>query len=354
MVDLKPVRGGLKGWVTRHKAIRHVCRQCGGNFVSEDYAGGRALHAGRPYKYGWALCGWVAYATVVLRLTNEAIAEALNDHFGIVIRSAVVSKVRSQAADRYRGTYESHLATLRVGRLVHVDETWAKVKGAAKRGYVWAFASPDVAVYVHSSTREGDTIRETLAGFKGVLVSDFYAAYDGMDCPQQKCLVHLVRDLNDDLVKHPFDEELKQLAGRFAALMQAIVQTIDRYGLKKYHLHKHKQEVDRFYEQGSATVYGSEVARHYRQRFLKYRDKLFTFLDHDGVPWNNNNAENAVKRFVSRRKSLGGTGAFSESGFRDYLLLLSIYQTLRYRNASFWKFLLSGETDVAAFTAGCR
>ncbi len=26
---------------------------------------------------------------------------------------------------------------------------------------------------------------------------------------------------------------------------------------------------------------------HYRKRMLKYRDKLFTFLDHDGVPWNN-------------------------------------------------------------------
>jgi hypothetical protein len=162
----------------------------------------------------------------------------------------------------------------------------------------------------------------------------------------------LLRDINDDMVKSPFDEELKHLAGRFAVLMQAVVGTIDRYGLKRHHLHKHKRDVDRFYVRESAAAYDSEAARHYRQRFLKYRDKLFTFLDHDGVPWNNNNAENAVKRFVSRRKILGGTGAFSEDGFRDYLLLLSIYQTLRYRGASFWKFLHSGETDIASFTAG--
>jgi Transposase IS66 family len=172
-----------------------------------------------------------------------------------------------------------------------------------------------------------------------------------MDCPQQKCLVHLVRDLNDDPVKRPFDEELKHLAERFAALMQAVVQTIDRYGLKRRHLHKHKQDVDQFYARESAAAYASEVARHYRPRILKYRDKLFTFLDHDGVPWNNNNAENAVKRFVSRRKVLGGKGAFSESGFRDYLLLLSLFQTLRYRGASFWQFLQSGQTDIEAFLA---
>jgi hypothetical protein len=64
--------------------------------------------------------------------------------------------------------------------------------------------------------------------------------------------------------------------------------------------------------------------------------------------------ENAVKRFVSRRKVLGDTGAFSEGGFRDYLLLLSNYQTLRYCSASFWGFLLSRETDIDSFTAGQR
>ena len=49
-----------------------------------------------------------------------------------------------------------------------------------------------------------------------------------------------------------------------------------------------------------------------------------------------------------------GSKAFTESGIRDYLLLLSISQTLRYRNASFWRFLLSGETDIAAFAARSR
>ena len=70
------------------------------------------------------------------------------------------------------------------------------------------------------------------------------------------------------------------------------------------------------------------------------------------MPWNNNNAENAIKQFASRRKTMGA--AFTESGIQDYLLLLSIYKTLRYRNVSFWKFLLSGETDIDAFTAKRR
>jgi hypothetical protein len=138
----------------------------------------------------------------------------------------------------------------------------------------------------------------------------------------------------------------------FTRLLQAVVETIDKYGLKRLHLAKHRTDVDRFYTQLSRAEYRSEVAEYYRKRLTKNKDKLFTFLDHDGVPWNNNNGENAIKRFVALRKVLGT--AFSEDGIKDYLVLLSISQTLRYRNRSFWKFLLSGETDIAAFTAKSR
>jgi len=52
-----------------------------------------------------------------------------------------------------------------------------------------------------------------LDGFGGVLVSDFYSAYDSAKCAQQKCLIHLARDINDDLFHSPFDEGLKGLSG---------------------------------------------------------------------------------------------------------------------------------------------
>jgi hypothetical protein len=51
---------------------------------------------------------------------------------------------------------------------------------------------------------------------------------------------------------------------------------------------------------------------------------------------------------------MGGTGAYSEQGLRDYLLLLSLYQTFRYQNLDFWHFLISGETDLAVFAAKRR
>lgn len=349
IVDLKPVRGGLKRWVTQYRAGSYVCRRCGHGIPPwSDF------RKGRPQKYGRTLCGWVAYATVALRVTTEAAADVLGDLFGVRIQRGEVCRQRGFAADRYRTTYEAILAGLRAGPVVHADETWAQTKRPSVRGYVWVLANPTAAAYVYSPTRDGETVRNALAGFRGVLVSDFYGGYEGVDCPQQKCLVHLARDLNDELVKNPFDEDMKGLAAGFSALMQGIVGTIDRHGLKAHFLGKHKRDVERFYARHVDVEDGSAAASQFRKRLARCRPKLFTFLDHDGVPWNNNNAENAVKRFVSRRKAMGGTGALNEKGLRDFLVLLSVYQTLRYRGLNFWEFLRSGESDLDRFTGRRR
>jgi hypothetical protein len=68
---------------------------------------------------------------------------------------------------------------------------------------------------------------------------------------------------------------------------------------------------------------------------------------HDGVPWNNNNAEHAVKAFATLRRVINGVT--SQAGLRDYLVLLSICKTCEYQGLEFLDFLRSGETNIAAF-----
>jgi hypothetical protein len=45
----------------------------------------------------------------------------------------------------------------------------------------------------------------------------------------------------------------------------------------------------------------TEAALALKKRIEKNRNKLFTFLNYDGVPWNNNNAEHAVQAFARLR-----------------------------------------------------
>src|ERR1700722_20546998 len=101
-------------------------------------------------------------------------------------------------ARRYRKPREGLLAKLASGSLLHADETEVRLRTG--KGYVWVLASIEEVAYVYKPSREGEFIKEFLQDFQGVLISDFYAVYDAIGCPQQKCLIHLMRDLNQALL----------------------------------------------------------------------------------------------------------------------------------------------------------
>ena len=143
------------------------------------------------------------------------------------------------------------------------------------------------------------------------------------------------------ILYHAYDEEVKGIVTSFAELLKNIVQTIDRRGLKRHFLRKHIVEVERFYRKLSQTTYMSETALKCKERFEKNRDKLFTFLKYDGVPWNNNNAEHAIKAFARLRRAIEGLS--TPKGIEEYLILLSVCQTCKYMGVDFLDFLRSGE-----------
>jgi hypothetical protein len=102
--------------------------------------------------------------------------------------------------------------------------------------------------------------------------------------------------------------------------------------------------VETFFGELQETEYCSTVAVALQKRLLKAEGKLFEFLKHDGVPWNNNNAEHAVKHFAKYRRMV--KGQLSEKGLSDYLVLLSLFETCRYKGISYMDFLLSQERDI--------
>lgn len=248
-------------------------------------------------------------------------------------------------AKYYQATYQKLIRKILSGNLVHVDETEVKLKTG--KGYVWVFTNLEEVVYMYRPNREGEFLRKLLKDFKGVLVSDFYAAYDAMDCPQQKCLIHLIRDLNQELLDNPFDEELKLITQKFGSMLRRIIATIDKHGLKRKYLKQHDEEVAEFFKLLMEQKIYSESAEAIKVRMTKYRDKLFTFLKYDGIPWNNNNAEHAIKQFAYYREH--NDGSIIEKGLNEYLALLSIYQSCKYKRINFLQFLLSKKKDIDDF-----
>ena len=341
--DLTFTAGGIRRHVIRCTAARHQCEDCKLLFLPKRYRS--------RDKYQHGLKSWAMYQHIVHRVSFTHLETMFEDCFGLSTGlEQDLHRIRALMANRYRATWRRILARIVGGGLAHADETHANLRKG--KGYVWALTNMEDVVYIYRPNREADFLLELLRDFKGVLVTDFYAGYESLPCEQQKCLVHLIRDLNNDLKGNPYDEEFKTLAADFGKLLRSIVDTIDRYGLKKRHLHRHQAEVGRFFRAVETRVYRSELAEGYQKRLLKNEGKLFTFLDHDGVPWNNNNAEHAIKAFAEYRRIFDGQ--MTEGGISDYLVLLSIYQTCEYRGVNFLEFMLSQEEDVESFCRRAR
>ncbi len=338
LYDVHFGRWSLKRWVVKYEFTSCHCGECRKMFGTPE-----AFWPGS--KYGRKLIMYLVYQMIDLCMPQRAVMQSVNRLFGFNLADHTVHVFKARAAGFYAQTRQLILERMLAGPLIHADETQIGLKG--KRTYVWVFTSLKEVVYVHSETREGDIVQGMLSGFKGVLVSDFYAPYDNLGCAKQKCLIHLMRDLNDELLDHPYDLELRALVQSFAELLRPMVETVDRYGLKKHFLAKHETLVDRFFRQITRADFTSESALKCRQRFEKHRDTLFTFLHYDGVPWNNNNAEHAIKAFARLRRVIEGLSTVK--GIDQYLVLLSVCQTCKYQGQDFLDFLLSGMEDIDAF-----
>jgi hypothetical protein len=253
-----------------------------------------------------------------------------------------VQRFKASVARRYERTNIAIVAELLRGPSLSVDETEARLR--KEKAHVWVFAGLSGAYYEYRDSRNGQFLSERLNGFDGVLVSDFFTAYDSIECPQQKCLVHLIRDMNEDVKSNPYDVELKGIVQAFATTVRPIIETVDRYGLAKSRLQKHKSAAMEFVEEVGRRLVSSEAATKYQKRIEKYGYRLFTFLDYDLVPWHNNNAEHAIHAFARYRRF--ADGRLTKKSVGEYLAILSVLQTCEYRSLNVLDFLLSGETNL--------
>jgi predicted RecB family nuclease len=340
--DIAVAPGAIKRKVIEIRAIAYRCSQCEHCFVSDRY------HRAARHFHGFM--SWFAYQQITHRLGVKTLAALFHEVFGIQVNWWEFLVFRNLLARYYRNTYRKLLARIIAGPVLHVDET--PVKLHTGEGYVWVFTNVESAVYVFRTSREGGFLRDMLTGFNGVLVSDFYSAYDGLGCLQQKCLIHLMRDMNRAILDNPFDQELQSITMPFGTLLRSIVTTVDEHGLKRRYLERHSKAVASFFESLMDHVYESDASKALQERLLRSRDRLFTFLHHDGVSWNNNLAENAIKRVSCYREDVGRS--IKELGLTEHLVLLSLYQTCRVRGISFLRFLLSRERELDVFASGRR
>jgi predicted RecB family nuclease len=343
IIDLKFSGAAVRRWVVLYISQEYRCQKCNRKFIPDGFPTTRT-------RFGKGLLCWCMYQMIVGGQNMLRIRGGLARMFGIELEVPSIYDFKQSISLHYAHLYDQMFGTILNSPVLYVDETAANLR--SKTGYVWCITDGCSVLYFYRDSREGSFLREMLKDFRGVLVSDFYSAYDSLECQQQRCLVHLMRDFNEEMQKHPFDNELKLVGAKFSAVLRDAVGTIDQYGFKARHLAKHKRAANDFCRWASNRIFDSPSAEKLRARITKYQNQLFTFLERDGVSWNNTNAEHFIKPFARYRQT--ANGKFTARSIKDYLVILSIAETCKGRGEDFLAFLLRDNERSFSFRSARR
>jgi len=227
---------------------------------------------------------------------------------------------------------------IRDAQILHVDETSWRVAGDTF--WLWCFATKDTVLYVIDPTRGSKVVEEILGDiFGGILVTDFYAAYNQISAwAKQKCVVHLLRELKKVSISNVTPEWLW-----FSTKLKRLMQDALRLGRDrtKYDDETFERRWKRMHDRLFALYdaqYEDPDARRLANRIEKYRFELFTFLEFDGVDADNNHGEPEIRPAVQMRKAYGGNR--SEKGAHTQAVMMTIFRTLHKRGVDPIAFLM--------------
>jgi transposase len=323
----------VKAHITEYQFPNVVCGQCG-----------KTTHAPLPEEiagqFGPQLTALVAYWTVVCRLPRRLVEAMLADVLGIEISLGSTQKAWeevSQAVEQPVGQLQEQLPCEAV---LNVDETGWRTNGDKR--WIWTLVAHQFVFYVVASTRGSEVLVSLLGSvFRGILCNDRWVVYLTYHSGRmQLCWAHLKRNLLGiaDYARSPSSQQFCRDALAIVARLFRLwyrfrgdlrdgrgnPQPLDRQQLyiKSIPLQKkllalavaHLEDADR------------EV-RNMATALLLHFERLFTFLEEEGVEPTNNTAEQALRTAVQWRKISFGNR--SRNGEIATARLLTVVQTCK-------------------------
>ncbi len=168
-----------------------------------------------------------------------------------------------------------------------------------------------------------------LDAFDGVLVTDFWAAYNAVLARERQCcLVHLLREL-EKVDQSNLSAEWQAFAKKLRRLVRDGIRLRKRPDFEPATYASRIERIDQRLMVLARAAYTDKDASRLAKRLLKYCDSLFTFLEYPAVPFDNNLAERMIRPAVVLRKNSQSNR--SEKGAATQAVLMSVYRTLKLR-----------------------
>jgi transposase len=278
-------------------------------------------------RLGVRLVSLIAALRAELRLPVNLIQWYLEAVHGLELSAGAIVGALQRVAERGEAAVAAIQTTVRGSPVVHADETGLREDGV--NGYLWSFSTPTERYFVRGG-RNKEVVDEVLGpAFTGVLVTDFYAAYDHYDGPHQRCWAHLLRDIHALGERHPAAAGLRAWADQVQAIYERARRVTGSDAARRRAQRQCAADLlaacQPHLAADAATVPQAVLCR----RIARYLPELFMFVADPAVPATNNAAERSVRPVVIQRKISGGTR--SPAGTTTFTRLATLFGTWRAR-----------------------
>ena len=326
--DIVPARAV----VTKYVVKRRYCCRCRRQ-VSPPIP--NVIEGGSNERFGSRLMLFMV-SLKLLGNSYEKIGSLLKLLFDLDLTEGAMIHCVMAAAEAFGPRYGELKEELRREASIHGDETSWRIKG--RNHWLWAFLGRWSVVYEVDRSRGKDVPRRVLGDYRGTVISDSWGAWNHVGARWQRCLVHYLREL-EDTVKYkspgvdffPFRKKLRRIL-RDSIWMADVQDRGERLRAKA----RFEARIDKLISSYSSSK--EKNCARLLKRLRRERDMLFTFLEQDGVDWNNNAAERALRSSVVIRKITYGNQ--SDEGAHAHAVLMSIKETCSLRKENFFDYAM--------------
>lgn len=322
---------------TEHRSYAVVCPHCH-KLVSGKLPTGKCT----KILYGPKTQTLVVYLSIVHSIPYNRIRDILKDVFMLpTFSEGTIKNILAKNKSKASPIYNSILDFIERERAAGMDETGVYIN--KKLSWFWCLQSPRYCFVFADESRgyqalENYDIPRRLEGL--TLYTDRHGTYFKLNVKNhQVCLAHLLRNLQ---YLNELDTS-QQWSSRVQALFREAI-----------HLRKTRPITDikrKDFDERMKRLNDEDLSKHrpelqkMQNALINCSDYLFTFLDHDEVPPDNNSSERTIRTLKVKSKVSGGFR--TKEGADEYACFHSLVQTAKRNNISAFIALYDLISDLA-------